>query len=624
MAGTTQFAGIWREGTDPGTDPYYLWVATWDSFAAKWGELSRTGLRLVDLDVTVESGVPLYAGVWRAGSDAHYLWVDADWLHFEAKWKALSEQSLRLVSLSTYSVEGTTQFAGVWREGSDGYALWVGATWEEFVAKWQAFAEQSLRLVDLAIYEEQGDARYAGVWREGNDAYYLWVGADLDHFIAKWQALGQQGLRLVDLEVEQLDGATRYSGTWRAGNDRAYLWVEADLDHFVAKWQELAAQGLRLVGIDMRTPEPAFAPRPFYVIGHNPNTLHEVREALARGANALEPDVNVYDNSPEDLCISHGEGGDEAPSLVDFLKGLHDLASQLGSALALVVFDCKPPVATPAHGERLLSAIRQHLTYDLDLTIVISVAKIAHGAIFDHIAGGLRAREGASIDAEDDPVAVANYLANRGIAHACYGNGLSVLNSITGPYYRYTLEHACELKAAQFRPRFVYAWTVNDGDEIREYLRVGVDGLISDDVAKVRSIVSSEFAGVCSLAQRSDNPLVEDVFGYGLIVDTGDVWHAGTDANVTFTLHGATGSASKTVNTRLIKRMERNERNFVTIPSRHLGALSSITVQRDDQGNAPDWMLLRIFVRSHRYGVSGQAEFNCWIDSTAPFTRALA
>jgi len=621
MAGATQFSGIWREGGDP----YYLWVAPWDSFAAKWEELSRNGLRLVDLDVTVESGVPRYAGVWRVGNDGHYLWVDADWASLEAKWRELSERSLRLVSLSTYSVEGTTLFAGVWREGSDGHYLWAGATWDDFLAKWETLATQSLRLVDLAVYEELGDLRYAGVWREGSDPYYLWVGADFDHFVAKWQALGQQGLRLVDLEVYQVDGATRYAGAWRGGGDGFYLWVGADMEHFVAKWQELAAQGLRLVGIEMLTPERAFEPRPFYVVAHNPNTLAEVREALADGANAIEPDVNVYDDRPDELCVSHGQGDADDPSLVTYLKGLHDVAAEHGSPLALVVFDCKPAVATPAHGERLLNAIRLHLTFDLALTVVISVGKIAHGAIFDRIAGGLRAREGAMIDAEDDPAEVATYFRNRGIAHACYGNGISALNAIVGPFYRETIEHACLLKAAQFEPRFVYAWTVNDDDEIREYLRIGVDGLISDNVRKLRSIaLSPEFAGLYRLAQRSDNPLAEDAFAYGLIVDTADVHHAGTDANVTFTLHGTTGSASKTVNTQLINRMERNERNFVTIPSRHLGALSSITVQRDRQGNAPDWLLRRILVRSHRYGVTSSAEFNCWIDSTAPFTRALA
>src|SRR6266404_1476770 len=33
-------------------------------------------------------------------------------------------------------------------------------------------------------------------------------------------------------------------------------------------------------------------PRPFYVIGHNPNTIEDVMDALEGGANALEPDVS--------------------------------------------------------------------------------------------------------------------------------------------------------------------------------------------------------------------------------------------------------------------------------------------------------------------------------------------
>jgi hypothetical protein len=34
-------------------------------------------------------------------------------------------------------------------------------------------------------------------------------------------------------------------------------------------------------------------PRPFYVIGHNPNTLEMAELALFSGANALEPDLIV-------------------------------------------------------------------------------------------------------------------------------------------------------------------------------------------------------------------------------------------------------------------------------------------------------------------------------------------
>ena len=70
---------------------------------------------------------------------------------------------------------------------------------------------------------------------------------------------------------------------------------------------------------DVVTPPPPFGPRPFYIVGHNTNTMTQVRAALDAGANALEPDINVYSARPGDLCISHGEGSSSAPTLVDFL-----------------------------------------------------------------------------------------------------------------------------------------------------------------------------------------------------------------------------------------------------------------------------------------------------------------
>ena len=69
--------------------------------------------------------------------------------------------------------------------------------------------------------------------------------------------------------------------------------------------------------------------------------------------------------------------------------------------------------------------------------------------------------------------------------------------------------------------------------------------------------------------------------------------------------------------------MESGAWNWVTIPSDDLGALQSVTVQRDDSGNAPDWHLDRIEVHSARFGTGGTAFFDRWIDSTAPFDQPL-
>ena len=177
------------------------------------------------------------------------------------------------------------------------------------------------------------------------------------------------------------------------------------------------------------------------------------------------------------------------------------------------------------------------------------------------------------------------------------------------------------------KPRFVYVWTVNEelaGDEQREYLRIGVDGIITDNVTTLRSITQQvEFSSLARLATRFDNPMRPANFNYGLLIHTNDRDNAGTDAHLTFTITGSLGSASKTINSKLIKRMEHDCWNYVTIPSPDLGALVSMTVRRDDSGNAPDWFLDGITISSARYGVTGKAYFNRWIDSTEPFSAPI-
>ena len=392
--------------------------------------------------------------------------------------------------------------------------------------------------------------------------------------------------------------------------------------------EELVAREL-LCGLesDPQRPIPVqgratFGPRPFYVFGHNPNVLSDALDAVQSGANGLEPDLQVYEDDATRLCISHGTGEPSAPALADYLDGLHAMA--VDGRLAMVVFDCKEEAVSPDHGFDLLAAIRAHLTHDNDLTAVISVGKIAHGAMFDRIIDILGPREGLMIDAEDDPVSVSNYFAGRGVVHHAYGNGISALNFVAGPYYRYTLEWACGVRAQSGRPRFIYVWTVNAHDELREYLRIGVDGAITDDPADLRSIMGeSTFTSLVRLATQADNPLEPANFAYGLRMHTRDKWMAGTDANVTFTITGTAGSASKTVDTELVNRMESDDWNWVTIPSDDLGPLQSITVQRDDQGNGPDWFLDSIDVRSHRFAASATGSFNRWIDNTGPFTVPL-
>jgi hypothetical protein len=190
---TTAYSGVFRAGTDA----HALWVAQWASFEAKWKELSGKGLRLANISVSVEGNQPpVYTGVFRAGTDAYALWV-AQWPSFEAKWKELSAQGLRLVSIATHVQISTPYYSGVFRAGTGGHALWV-AQWPSFEAKWKELSGQGLRLVSLDSYVAGGQRVYAGAYRQGGGGHYLWVGVDWENFVAKWHTLSQQGLRLVD------------------------------------------------------------------------------------------------------------------------------------------------------------------------------------------------------------------------------------------------------------------------------------------------------------------------------------------------------------------------------------------------------------------------------------------
>jgi hypothetical protein len=390
--------------------------------------------------------------------------------------------------------------------------------------------------------------------------------------------------------------------------------------------------------------ESGKAPQPFYVIGHNTNTIEDVRMALEKGANAVEIDVNVYEDNQGELCISEAgkfdkdEGGDsDAPTLEQFLKELHVIVSGNPEKLALVIFDCKPKVGMAEHGVTLLKAIRALLTFDNALNIIISVAKFSDVSIFEKIRFVLHPLEGVMIDEENDPTAITKFFA--GVGPICYGNGVAhaFQSPLLSPHVRLSIEKACALRATSGNIKWIYTWTLGTAEFMREYLNLGVNGIIpgkasstfdAEAVGTLRSIVDQpEFKSTIRLAARIDNPFARPDTAYGLQIQTGAQHDAGTDANLTFTLTGTLGSSSKTIDAStkgsLPGKMENSALDFVTLECLNLGTLLSITVQRDDEGNAPDWFLDHIVISSFRYGVTKQANFNRWIDSTLPFTVAL-
>jgi PLAT/LH2 domain/Glycerophosphoryl diester phosphodiesterase family len=144
-----------------------------------------------------------------------------------------------------------------------------------------------------------------------------------------------------------------------------------------------------------------------------------------------------------------------------------------------------------------------------------------------------------------------------------------------------------------------YVYTINVESSMRLFIDAGVDGIITDDVPKLGRVLRER--SDVFLATVHDNPFKPRNETYGIKITTADVSGAGTDAHLTFTLNGTLGVATITVDTEPTGRMEAGKTNYVTVPSKDLGSLKSITIHNDGTGNKPDWNLHDLTVFSGQW-----------------------
>jgi hypothetical protein len=348
-------------------------------------------------------------------------------------------------------------------------------------------------------------------------------------------------------------------------------------------------------------------PRPFYAFAHNPNSIADVEEALKNGCNALEPDISKV--PCDDYLVTWdtdlGVPGCGNLSLVDWCDKVNQLA-QKHTNLALVVFDIKAPAALAANGPIILDAARNHLNANgVNLNVIYSTPSLDERAVFDQMLGQLEPREGVQFDAMDDAADPINYFFSQGYYdNIGYGDGTSFQY---GPLTR-AMDRAAFLRASVGYPKSVtYAFLIDLAVSMEHFINAGVDGLIVKDgnQGQLLDIVTNSHPEL-RLGTREDNPFHPENEAYGIELITGN---DGTDADIEFTLHGCNGSASITVNAGYIipllyntHRFESGNFDWVTVPSKDIGPLESITI-KNLGGNTlnPDWRIAEVRVSSARY-----------------------
>jgi hypothetical protein len=244
-------------------------------------------------------------------------------------------------------------------------------------------------------------------------------------------------------------------------------------------------------------------PRPFYLIAHNPNTVDKATACLAAGANALEPDVFYTDNNFYVMGMvplwSKIFPRKKGPLLTDYLNELQTkiFTSQTTNPplqLALLLFDTKNIDQYVI--DKLLEVVRDNFTLP---QVRIGITTGNKNFIYRFKAFSPKSlNEIVGVDGGCS-AADADSFFQRAKMDYTYASGTSVpLVATTSPKYFNEIRAAIQLRDSSnaYKPTMVYAWTVNSKESMRAYVRLGVDGLITDKIMDAVGVISEpEFIG---------------------------------------------------------------------------------------------------------------------------------
>jgi len=305
----------------------------------------------------------------------------------------------------------------------------------------------------------------------------------------------------------------------------------------------------------------------------------------------------------------------------------------------MIAFDIKPRAAEYLKGSlndaaKLQNAVNTYLNYDgVLVNIIYSVGSTGDADnFFDYLCIGNR--EGIMVDADNDPNKIYNFLKGK-IATAStncnsnlplnlgYGNGAIGESTGAAPHLLTSIAEASWIRASQGKAFAIpYAFPITKvfgTARMNEYITAGADGLIPDDddifqvwpetissIDTLKSIVDSR--SDVYLATAADDPFNPQNEAYGLRINTLDEFGAGTDSDLTFILNGCNGSASVTVDASFQaapfwSRFESGDTDHVTIFSKDIGALKSITLKLKGSAVDSPWHPGVIQISSAKYGI---------------------
>jgi len=370
--------------------------------------------------------------------------------------------------------------------------------------------------------------------------------------------------------------------------------------------------------------------RPFYIIGHNPNTIAEAEEFLKLGANALEPDI-IHINNGFYISHTHEEPDADTPTLESYLTDLKGLLTGGSYDLALIIFDIKD---NDFDINSLVSVIRQNFSGPPCDGVALL---LTHADDHQFVGRYDRRYDNVGIGVDESnmpPAELERFFREGGHNNFSYADGITTALTKPGVYTNVrAAQRCCHLNAPRSF-RLVYTWVLTLEGSMRRYLDTHIDGIFVDpgSVNELKKLLASEpYSEVYEPARFGYNPYTADCPPqYVLAVRTADKAFAGTDARLVFTLKGRSGLELKSLpfNADQEDALERDTTTYITLEGLDLGEIESLTIEALTDGLGSGWLPAEISVESRLLAAPVRFHFDTKTDwltlKGGPITRMAA
>lgn len=369
---------------------------------------------------------------------------------------------------------------------------------------------------------------------------------------------------------------------------------------------------------------PTRMTRPFYIIGHNPNTVEDAAEYIEAGCNAIEPDIQWDDHwngsGEKTYYVSEDEfyphqpqvnPHDQAHSLEVYLQRLARYLSMPDKTglLSLIVFDVKDPFFSL---QDFISFVQLHfLSVEAckDVAILVTIPYLENAQFLNGCA--LPPNWGVGIDAEGSPRSVRSAIQTGHAGQTAYADGFTIIGQYTDFYPFRVYKSLSQAKSMQILSSgecfpCIYTWVVGNEGDMKRYLGLCISGMIvgldagHNGPAMLKDLVSRRpYRDLYRLAAYGDNPFgTAPIPGYSLEVVTANNYWSGTDSLLKFTLNGSQGKLYATVDCNYQGMMESGATDYVNFEGSDIGDIRSLTIESAGTRFFPEWEPLTAVLRS--------------------------